>query len=91
MSRRPHRLEPGRPRIAFEHACHVHQIDRLVVDLAFAKLNQALDEAAEAESLGIDGGHQILQRGSARTGGVPEDSERSAPICKCGADGTALP
>ena len=37
----------------------VDQIDRLVVDLAFAELHQALDVAAETESLGIDGSHAV--------------------------------
>ena len=37
----------------------VDEIDRLVVDLAFAKLHQALDEAAEAEAFGVGGGHAV--------------------------------
>ena len=53
----PDRLEPGGARIAVEHRADVDQVDRLVVDLAFAELHQALDEAAETETLGIDGSH----------------------------------
>ena len=53
----PDGLEPGRARIAVEHVADLDQIDRLVVNLAFAKLHQALDEAAETEAFGIDGGH----------------------------------
>ncbi len=36
------------------------EIDRLVVHLAFAELHQPLDEAAEAETLGIDGSHAAI-------------------------------
>ena len=54
----PDRLEPGRARIAVEHRADVDQIDRLVVDLAFAKLHQALDVAAKTESFGV-GSHAV--------------------------------
>ena len=55
---RSDRLEPGRARVAVEHLADVDQIDRLVVDLAFTELHEALDKAAETETLGIDGRHE---------------------------------
>ncbi len=67
---RTHRLEPGGFRITVQHGGHVDQIDRLVVDLTFAKLHQPFDEAAQAKTFGVNSGHSRLpgsRRGSCST------------------------
>ena len=57
---RPRRLEQHRARIAVEDAAHVDQIDRLVAHLAFAEIDELVDEIAQPEALGIDRRHGRL-------------------------------
>lgn len=54
---RPDRAKPDRMRVTVEHRGHVDEIDRLVMDDAFALLHQPLDEIAQAKFVGVDGGH----------------------------------
>ena len=52
------RREQDRVRIAVQHPGHVDQIDRLVVDLAFAHLDETIDEAAKPEALRVGSTHE---------------------------------
>src|SRR6185312_13799332 len=52
--------EPHRLLIAVEHAAKIDRIDRFGANLALARLDQALGEAAQAEALGIDAVHVSL-------------------------------
>src|SRR5262245_65959351 len=54
---RTDRAEPDRIGIAIEHRGHVDEIDRLVVDRAFALLHELFDEMAQAKLLGVDVGY----------------------------------
>ena len=56
---RPHRAEPDRVGIAVEHRRHVDEIDRIVVDDAFALLHELLDEVAQAKFFGVDLSHTM--------------------------------
>ena len=53
----PRRLEQHRARIAVEMGRHVDQIDRLLAHLAFAEIDELVDEVAQPEALGIDCRH----------------------------------
>src|SRR5438876_636259 len=53
---RPDRAEPDRAGIAVQHRGHVDEVDRIVVDDAFALLHQLFDEMAQAKFFGI--GHE---------------------------------
>src|SRR5262245_15305648 len=54
---RTDRAEPYRIGVAIEHRGYVDEIDRLVVDRAFALLHELFDEMAQAKLLGVDVGH----------------------------------
>ena len=45
-------------RIAIEHRCHIDEIDRRIMDDAFAFLHELLDEVAQTKFFGVDLGHQ---------------------------------
>ena len=47
------RGEQDGARIALEHRGHVHEIDRLVMHLAFAEVDQPLDETAEPKTFDV--------------------------------------
>ena len=49
--------EPHRLRIAVDHRGDVDQVDRVIVNYAFALLHQLFDEAAQAEFFGVGLGH----------------------------------
>src|SRR5437016_3136527 len=53
---RPDRAEPDRTGIAVQHRGHVDEVDRIVVDDAFALLHQLFNEMAQAKFFGI--GHE---------------------------------
>jgi len=53
---RPDRAEPDRVGIAIQHRGHVDQVDRIVMDDAFALLHELLDEMAQTKFFGI--GHE---------------------------------
>ena len=55
---RPHRAEPHGIGIAIEHRCHIDEIDRSIMDDAFAFLHELLDEMAQTKFFGVDLGHQ---------------------------------
>ncbi len=53
---RPDRAEPDRVGIAIHHRGHVDEVDRIVMDDAFALLHKLLDEMAQTKFFGI--GHE---------------------------------
>ncbi len=50
---RSDRAEPDRTGIAIQHRGHVDQVDRIVMDDAFALLHELLDEMAQTKFFGI--------------------------------------
>ena len=56
---RPHGTEPNGVGIAVEHRRHIDEVDRGVVDDAFALLHELLDEVAQAKFFGVDLSHTM--------------------------------
>lgn len=79
---RPDCAEPDRAGIAIQHRGHVDEVDRIVVDDAFALLHQLLDEMAQAKFFSI--GHEDAFQSIAcslsgnLSGVIPRGPERRA-------------
>src|SRR5262245_17242099 len=58
--------EPYRIGVAIEYCCYIDEIDRLVVDHAFALLHELLDKMAQAKLFGVDVGHEHAFPSAAR-------------------------
>jgi len=66
---RPDRAKPDRVGITIQHRGHVDEVDRIVMDDAFALLHELLDEMAQTKFFGI--GHEDAFQSIARS--VPGD------------------